>query len=142
MSYALEGHGRLDWAAVKTLVGDARCAWADLNGFRVGPCPGSAPPYTHLWGWEPGRWVRVRIDRDGGIVGVLTEYTGDPPPGQPVEVDCEVAPLWPDDEKRVGQLPAALAGLTAELRTIRDPRPVTFVALREKPAGSESEHLF
>jgi hypothetical protein len=51
------------------------CAWADYDGYHLvkgGGCPAAAPPYSHLWAWSPEQLVRVRIDGDHGVVGVLT----------------------------------------------------------------------
>lgn len=71
----LTGYGRLAWANVERLLAGLSCAWADYEGFHVGrPCPGQAPPYSHLWAWndDATRLVRVRVDGDEGIVGELT----------------------------------------------------------------------
>jgi hypothetical protein len=51
------------------------CAWADYDGYHLAKndgCPPAAPAYSHLWAWSPQQLVRVRVDSDHGIIGVLT----------------------------------------------------------------------
>ncbi|MDQ1248013.1 MAG: hypothetical protein QG597_2385 [Actinomycetota bacterium] len=65
-------HGRITWAELLVLAEGLTCAWADHDDWQTGPCPDTAPAYTHLWGWSPDRLLRVRIDEADAVVAELT----------------------------------------------------------------------
>jgi hypothetical protein len=124
MSLRLAGHGRLPWPRVRELIGAQDCAWADLDGFQLGPAPDTAPPYSHLWSWSPGRWVRVRIDGAHGIVGILSP-TG---PGDDVEVHLQPGHPWrPLEDQRIAPLPPTVLAEPWHLLVVGGLRPITFV---------------
>lgn len=77
------GAGRMSWAdAVAGPLVGATCLWQDLDGLHVEAAPGSAPPTSIVWGWVQGiRLVRVRLDGDTALVGVLECADGGELPG-------------------------------------------------------------
>lgn len=110
MTWSLHEHGELEWPEVQGLIAGASCAWADYAGFHVGPCPDSAPPYSHLWAWDAdgSRLVRVRVDGSRGVVGVLSRTAatsvGDGSQVRTVEVQERPGVPWGND-KRVAAVP-------------------------------------
>jgi hypothetical protein len=75
MTWYLAGLGRRGWNDVRQLCAGMTCAWADYDGYHLvkdDGCPADAPPYSHLWAWSPDQLVRVRVDGDHAVVGVLT----------------------------------------------------------------------
>jgi len=134
----LQGHGRMDWPALAELVGDAPCAWADYHGFHIGAFPAAPPPYTHLWSWSARLLMRTRIDGDRAVVGLLA--IGDEPPPGPArtteKVTYRVYPgrTWGTGEKRVGPVPASVAGRAVDLYQLAGAHPVTFIRLTGQPA--------
>lgn len=71
----LIGLGRLPWPGIRDLCSGMTCAWADYDGFhrqQQPQLPDQAPPYSHVWAWGSDHAVRVRLDQDEGVVGVLT----------------------------------------------------------------------
>ena len=71
----LSGQGEVEWSQLRKEAGGLTCAWADYDGFHIGPCPDEAPPYSHIWGVEPRRrGAAARQDRRGqGDSGMATE---------------------------------------------------------------------
>ncbi|SHJ89654.1 hypothetical protein SAMN02745244_03527 [Tessaracoccus bendigoensis DSM 12906] len=71
----LVGWGEVAWAKLIAAAWeqDLICAWADYDGFRIGPCPSSAPPYGHVWGWskDGGTLMRGRVNGSDVTVGWL-----------------------------------------------------------------------
>lgn len=135
MNATLYGYGRLDWAALSEAVRDAESAWADYDGFHIGRCPSSAPPYTHLWAWAADWRLRARVDGLGAIVAVLSWGRSVPLTMAPcgvwtVDATVRLATTWGPDEGRVGRQREIPAARTVELHQIDGERPVTFVALR------------
>jgi hypothetical protein len=131
----LHGYGRIPWPDLAVALADADSAWADYHGFHIGQCPAQPPPYTHLWAWHADWLLRARIDGRDAIVGAL--LLGDVgPPGLTSlltdRTDCvrREGHTWPAEEKRVGPVPAALAGRDVDLYQIAGAHPVTFVRLR------------
>ncbi len=128
--------GRLAWAEVTALIGGQPCAWADLDGFHVGPAPPQPPAYTHLWAWSPRRWVRVRIDGQTGIAGVLSLD----PPGEPVDVHAQHGHLWrPVEDQRIPPLPAVVQQRSWTLLVVAGLAPVTFVHGDTWPSGLQHD---
>ncbi len=131
MTWTLLGFGSLDWDAHRRVIGEATCTWADYAGFQRGTCPSSAPPYSHLWGWNSdGRSLfRIRVDGGRGILGVLTsepeKYTT-MITSVPVEVEERVGIPWGDDGQIRLQPPHVLLG-NFRLYEVLRPMPVTFV---------------
>ena len=72
MTYWLEGTGRTQWSEIQPQLEGMTCAWADLDGFHVEAVPREQPVTTHLWGWAPDRWVRVRVDPAFCVAGFLS----------------------------------------------------------------------
>jgi hypothetical protein len=130
----LWGYGQMEWAAFRSLLGDAEAAWADYDGFHVGRAPEAAPPYSHLWAWTTQWLIRARVEGDQVIVGALILQA--PPPSAPraaltetVTYERATAQTWTLKESRVGPMPAELAGRPVDVYLIAGERPVTFVAL-------------
>jgi hypothetical protein len=131
----LIGYGRISWADARLLLTGAEAAWADYEGFHIGPPPQTPPPYSHLWAWT-GQWLaRLRIDDQTAIVGVLalTAAPASGPPGRdplPVSFSRSSSSTWPSNEKRVGPLLAGVHGRTADLYQVTGEYPITFVRVR------------
>jgi len=153
----LAAYGRIGWAQVAGIVGDAQCAWADYTGFHIGPLPAQAPPYTHLWAWTGSWLLRARVDGQEAIVGLLQPDADGPadtdgdahpdaappvagrhPARQPVRYVRYTAQTWPGAEKRVGPLHPDLTGRPVQLFQISGKRPVTFVRLAQRLAETRS----
>jgi hypothetical protein len=82
MTWYLAGLGHRTWNDVRQICAGMTCAWADYDGYHLvkgGGCPAAAPPYSHLWAWSPELLVRVRVDGDHGVVGILTTSAVEPP---------------------------------------------------------------
>jgi hypothetical protein len=143
MTWTLHGFGSLPWAEVQAVCAGMTCAWADYDGFQEGDCPTQRPPYSHVWGWSPGRFVRVRVDGEQGVVGLLTVNQAPAAPAhlggsaatsggtgrmaaEPVEVNVVTAT----------NATAGVAAGTVLLRVI-GPMPLTFVA---GPPGTAVTH--
>lgn len=129
----LHGYGPQPWSFVLDLATNLVCSWADNSGFHIGPCPGEAPPYSHLWGWNADGSVllRVRIDGDRGVPAVLTKAAGTAPEAggstQTVRVTVRQALPWPKGEKRIKvQQPGVLEG-RIDLIQVLGTMPMTFV---------------
>lgn len=110
----LIGFGRLTWDELLAVVGDAQAAWADYEGFHIGPAPRRPPPYSHLWAWTSQWLLRARIDGSTAITGALVLTTE--PPAWPTaklreQVTCQrvLAETWPIREQRVGPLDPTVA---------------------------------
>jgi len=134
----LEGLDWLAWERIHDLVGEQECAWADLDGFHVGPVPGAAPPSTHVWSWSPTRWIRVRIDGNGGIVGVLSLDRTTGGAVEAVSVQLARGHPWRNDDERVMPLADALVEQPWTLLTVMGLRPVTFVHRGPSPANTDT----
>lgn len=96
----LEAWGQLEWPEFARRVAGFTCAWADYTGFRFGPCPDEAPPYTHIWAWAAdGRLVRGRID-NGCVVAalLLPEVKGE---GQTVTCVRRNLLTWDPNHERI-----------------------------------------
>lgn len=129
--------GRVDWDAVRAIIGTVSAAWADYDGFQIGPCPDMAPPYSHLWAWVPDHSVllRIRIDGADGIASALT--TGPLGAGVPeasgarsVLVQTHPGLPWGTD----GQIGRQAEDLLRRIKGITmfetlEPDPMTFVAV-------------
>ena len=44
----LESWGEVEWSRLREAAMGMTCAWADYEGFHIGPCPDVAPPYSHI----------------------------------------------------------------------------------------------
>jgi hypothetical protein len=135
----LLGYGRVRWDQLTRMLSDAQAAWADYNGFHIGAPPATPPPYSHLWAWTDAWLARARIDADTAIVGVLA-LNGRPQPAPPVTTTETVhfqiahATTWQQNEKRVGELAAHMAGRPMDIYLIPGEHPVTFVTTRPASA--------
>lgn len=112
MNGRLRGLGRTTWEQARPHLATLTCAWADLDGFHVGPPPDERPVATHLWAWSPQRWARARFDGDEVITALLDRVdnadataTG---PGEPVTVTTRPLVVWADDERLPQPLPPEL----------------------------------
>lgn len=125
MKYRLEALGPLPWPAIHEVLQTMTCAWADYEGFHVGTVPDEPPPYTHVWAWASDSWARVRVDGDGGIVGVLRPP--DDARGILIEVTERTARVWSSEDLRVGPLPPEVVVPRATLLITDESLPITFV---------------
>ncbi len=131
----LIAYGRVTWDQVTAMLAGAQAAWADYDGFHVGAAPHSPPPYSHLWAWTADWLVRIRIDGQHAIAGVLA-LSGQPassPPEQwrqDVHFRCVQSQTWPPAERRVGPLGPEVVGRPADLYMVTGDRSVTFVRTR------------
>lgn len=124
----LKGYGRLSWSDARELTDGLKCAWADYQGFHVDQlCPHEAPPYSHLWAWSEdfSRLVRVRIDEDEGIVGILSTAYADG--ATPVDVVQSTGIPWGHDGQLGQRLPQHIAEGIFHLFEPLVPLPATFV---------------
>ncbi|AOR31084.1 hypothetical protein BFF78_08545 [Streptomyces fodineus] len=131
--------GTLTWPALRALLTEdsaytgARCAWTDLNGFRLEPAtalPAEPPVATHLWAWTSQTALRSRIDTGRALTCALLPDTG--ATGESVPVRIRPAIAWPGDDHQVGRPDRPLAASSIELLELTGAAPVTFV--RETPA--------
>jgi hypothetical protein len=130
----LIGFGRIGWDQLLRMLGGAQAAWADYDGFHIGPAPAAPPPYSHLWAWTDRWLIRVRIDGGQAIAGalVLTAAPDHAPPHtttQTVRYLRVTAHTWADSEKRVGRLAPGITGRPADVYLVSGENPVTFVSL-------------
>lgn len=133
-TWELHGWGRQPWSTLVRIATNLTCAWADYGGFHVGPCPTSAPPYTHLWGWSKDGTVllRARIDGEEAIIGVLASEVLDarlPKPSLSEAATVEETPAraWPDHHGRIAAQEPGVLSPTLKLVTALGPQPVSFV---------------
>lgn len=130
----LVAYGRIRWDEVPPMLTGSQAAWADYDGFHIGAPPGSPPPYSHLWAWTPQWLARIRIDGEHAITGVLA-LRGAPEIAPPerwrrlVEYQHVESRTWPRTEKRVGPVPADVAGQATSLYLIGGQHPVTFISV-------------
>lgn len=100
--------------------------WLDLTGVqRSQSLPSEQPRATHLWGWRPQTWVRLRIVGNGTVVGCRL----DGPDVQRISSDT-----WPAGETRVSMNGAAgqvLRGVALTLIRASNGPDVTFIELTE-----------
>jgi hypothetical protein len=131
----LIAYGRIAWDQVTAMLAEAQAAWADYNGFHIGPAPHAPPPYSHLWAWTADWLIRTRIDGQHAIAGALalSGLPGSSPPErwrQEVHFRRVQSQTWPSAEKRVGPLGPEVPGRSADLYMVTGDRPVTFVRVR------------
>jgi hypothetical protein len=131
----LIAYGRIAWPDVIRLLAGAQAAWADYDGFHVGPPPQSPPPYSHLWAWTADWLARLRIDGQHAIAGVLSLHArpASPPAEQwrqQVTFREVQARTWGQAEQRIGPLLPEVTGQTADLYLVAGEHPVTFVRIR------------
>lgn len=100
-----------DWDSLRSASGLTGWLWVDTDttvtprGVHiVDALPESEPAQvTHVWGWGPGRWARVRVDREPGasqstVRGALLVKSD----AGTLDVVTELAQVWPASEGRVG----------------------------------------
>lgn len=135
----MHGWGEVAWSKVREVIGDNTCAWADYDGFHIGECPNTIPPYSHLWAWndDRSRLFRARIDGNQAILGALTtdssvSWSGATAMDKPVSILKYQGFTW-DDDKRVRQpnslTKEILAKETVYLFETIQLTPVTFVGI-------------
>ena len=124
----LEGWGEVGWSRLVEAADGMTCAWADYEGFHIGPCPAQAPPYSHIWGWNADGTTlfRGRIDAGRVTVGWLRAEGGD---GEPVDCVAHGMFTWrPDHERLRIRSSGELIPPTMRAIEVLGPRPVTFVS--------------
>ncbi len=148
----------VDWDGLQDL-GMSEWLWADTErpGLHcAATLPGVAPgQVSHVWGWAPGRWVRLRIDPDlaTGVAGaLLTEQNPVGGGAKEVHIDKAASALWPATAGQVAvqAIPGLTDGsryavvrtayVTSEGGTGGDLVPATFIELvagRAPADGSE-----
>ncbi|GAA3916514.1 hypothetical protein GCM10023084_79620 [Streptomyces lacrimifluminis] len=123
----LERIGRLEWPQARSVLAGTTCAWADLDGFHVAAAeqlPQHTPLSTHLWAWDQGRCLRLRIDGAHALVAALRPGQDD---GEQVRVHIRPGTPWAPDDQQAGPLPTEAHALTFELLELPGPTPATFV---------------
>ena len=130
MTYAVRAIKRRPWVDVVALIGGLRWYWCDLDGQHADEAlPAEVPATTHMWGWGPQRWVRLRVDGEYAPGAILTGagHTGE---------EWVAATLSPPEPFEATQLRPAggvpvpdSPDLTVRLRQCVTPIEVTFVEL-------------
>lgn len=124
----LAGTGWIDWADVRTTLGDDECFWVDLGGAHYGPAPARQPVgTTHLWSWRPDRWTRVRFDGDRALATVLSAGGS--------RQDGDVTALVSDGLPWARHSRAAEWENPVTLVVTEGSAPITFVEVRPAPNG-------
>lgn len=143
MRCRLESHGFLEWATLRPFLECATCLWAGIDGVQNGQAPDRIPAFSHLWGWwKGGRWARVRLDGDGGILAILTELAAiDPRHDADVyDVECLAVRAWSSRlYPHVGPLPDHLNGIEMTILRTIEPIPLHFVypEVRSSPSSAQ-----
>jgi hypothetical protein len=102
--------GWCEWSRALALLTGATCAWADVDGFHVGPAPPEPPFTNHLWAWRPDRLFRLRIGPGRALMSTLDLAGGANGAGAvPVTVVKRRGVAWPpglgpQGEQTVGEL--------------------------------------
>lgn len=105
-SGALIPHQPASWAEVRDLLGDADCAWADIDGWHETTCPDAPPPgCTHLWAWDESASWLLRPDGYGFMLVELRMSSADSRPASGVSVRYEIdhTILMPDGQDGIVQ---------------------------------------
>ena len=108
--------------------------WTDLSGARLQPgLPERPPAATHLWGWAPGRFVRLRLDTQR-VHGAELHATDSVPRSDDHQVRVRKADsrTWAEHEARVGLREidgAKLRGRTIRLLEVWEPTRLTFLEI-------------
>jgi hypothetical protein len=136
----LTAHGRRPWQQVSALLSGCTCAWADLDGFHCGPPPASPPLATHVWAWDTGRLLRIRLDGSEGITAEL--HLTDPGSSETVQVTERQTSTWPLREGRVSA-EDQWRGRTVRSYQVSGLTPLEFIRLGQearlaRPAGQDS----
>ena len=99
----LSGQGEVEWSQLRKEAGGLTCAWADYDGFHIGPCPDEAPPYSHIWGWnrDGGVLLRGRIDAGRVIAGWLRKTPSGGEKEKKVPTVTRQVITWKPDHERL-----------------------------------------
>ena len=99
----LSGQGEVEWSQLRKEAGELTCAWADYDGFHIGPCPDEAPPYSHIWGWnrDGGVLLRGRIDAGRVIAGWLRKTPSGGEKEKEVPTVTRQVLTWKPDHERL-----------------------------------------
>jgi hypothetical protein len=135
----VRGHGWLEWATVGEVLAGATCAWADLDGFHIDPCPAQPPHTSHLWAWHGRDMWRARIDAGRTLLTQLTTLdTGGP---DTITTTCYPGMPWPQDYGAIGEQPPGVLDQAYELFEVPgDPAAGSAAVLfvrRAAPAGGD-----
>jgi hypothetical protein len=129
----LSGWGEVEWPQLRKAAGDLTCAWADYDGFHIGPCPTDVPPYSHIWGWnlDGGVLLRGRLDAGRVVVGWLRTSPGE---GDPVDTVTRQIITWnPRNERLKVRFSGDAWPERMQAVEVLGENPVTFV--RRWPGG-------
>lgn len=151
--WTMQGFGLLDWVDAASLVEGHTCAWADIDGFQVGPAPAEAPAATHLWGWLGWHCcVRMRFDGPCAYVARLqpegascSADAADTSPGKlPVRKSVAVVvtvrpsvPLWQSQNEQVDPSTVGVEAFSYDLLEVTGAQPATFVRGRPRPDNAQ-----
>lgn len=114
----LSGTGWTLWEVARQELDGCACLWGDVNRVHHGSPPDRRPVgATHLWGWRPGKQVRVRFDGAEVAVAVLRDVGGE---GVPVPTRRRGEP-WGDYER------AGAWDQEGTLIVVETPLPLTFI---------------
>lgn len=130
----LVAHGRRSWLEILPLLADCTCLWADLDGIHAATPPAGPPLSTHLWAWESGRFLRIRVDGTDGIAAEL-RLSG-PGQGEPVTVTERAAATWFAGDGRVSA-DDQWRGRAVRILEVTGLMPLEFVSLGNAPANSQ-----
>lgn len=129
----LEGTGEIAWEEFYPSTEGLTCAWADYKGFHMGTCPQTAPPYSHIWGWneDGSELLRGRIDA-GHITAGRLLITGN---GE--KVDCVIRDIitWKPGHERLKVRFYGRDAWPEQMTAVEvlGEQPVTFIAERINP---------
>jgi hypothetical protein len=115
----LSGTGWTSWERARQELDGCTCLWVDVNRVHHGSPPDRQPVgATHLWGWQPGKQVRVRFDGAEVAVAVLRDVRGE---GVPVPTRRRRGEPWGGYER------AGAWDKEVTLTVVETPLPLTFI---------------
>ena len=125
----LLGWGEVQWERLATAATGLTCAWADYDGFHIGHCPPTAPPYSHIWGWSRDGSVLMRGRINGTNVTVGWLHADSDADGEPVA--CVARPLipWEEGHQRINPRLAESTSMPSSMMAVDvlDGMPSTFI---------------
>ena len=122
----LQAHDVNDWAAIRAIISDTTCAWADIGGWHLGEPPNDQPiGSTHVWAWTGDGCFAIRL---GGFRPRCAElrlrfgHFGDE-----VAVRQHASIIWGSDDQRVPASAVSTLPGRVEVLDVVGPMPLSFV---------------